>query len=654
MINNKKKYTIFGNCQTTALSLYLNENKEFFDHYEFQPIKLAHTIEEKDIKDLKETLNECDLIIYQHIADDYHIPDLVTSRLFNKSDVQLISFPSLYFNGYFPYLDVMNGKSSILSAVHDYNIMTAYLFGIDEESIYDMIHNSTFYSKELSEKLVNDSFDAINQRENLYTLDIKVEDFIKQNYQKDRLFHQFNHPSRKVFEYIRGEIFSILSISQKCEPNDIDYLNGIISVIYPSIYKNLNLQFDNYQNYTNGVNILDTKDVIKVFYEFYATCDRVIMLEWLLKRKEFILIHFMKLFPDKNILVDNKTMISYSQVYIADKNIHALKNGKINNYQLSPIISEKIGIYEKKNISIAGRGSYINNFKDKQDFFLERNLVPEFWRTKVKEMISKNEKPKYFNFQEKYLDENVIFISIPYGMPIYGHLLIEVLPKLFLLHSISPDILKKYKIVISNILPNWFFKIIYELFDIKRSNIITYNEFEEVITVKKAFIPSLLHTDYVLHPMMNLFVAYIKDKLNIKQISGYENIYISRKKLNKQLGYSREFINSLEVEDFFFKHKYKIIYPESLSFKEQIEIFSNAKTIVGQFGSGLHNTLFSNDNVNVISFQRHTMVQDHIARLRNQNLYHINRDYTNLSTNSFKIPINDIKMVLHQIKNNKE
>lgn len=301
----KKKYTIFGNCQTTALSFYLNENAYFREHYELQPIKLVHLVGKNEIEELKETFKQCDLIIYQHIADNYHLPELATSKLLDGIDAKLISFPSIYFNGYFPHLDVMNGTNSVLNAVHDYNIMCGYLFGLSEKSIRDLLESETFYTLTLSNNLLQDSLKELESRENLYALDIKVDDFIKNNYKKYRLFHQFNHPTRVVFEYIRKEIFQILDISTVCEHRKEDYLSGIVAPVYPSIYKNLNLEFYDYQNFKRVDKILSIEYVIKEFYAFYATIDNTIMLEWLQNRKMFILDHFLELFPNHKIREGN-------------------------------------------------------------------------------------------------------------------------------------------------------------------------------------------------------------------------------------------------------------------------------------------------------------------------------------------------------------
>lgn len=74
-----------------------------------------------------------------------------------------------------------------------------------------------------------------------------------------------------------------------------------------------------------------------------------------------------------------------------------------------------------------------------------------------------------------------------------------------------------------------------------------------------------------------------------------KKLFISRK--NTQF---KRIDNQEEVEETFVKFGYEIIYPEEMSFKEQLNIFSKANTIAGVSGSGLTNIIFSNENTKLI------------------------------------------------------
>ena len=59
-------------------------------------------------------------------------------------------------------------------------------------------------------------------------------------------------------------------------------------------------------------------------------------------------------------------------------------------------------------------------------------------------------------------------------------------------------------------------------------------------------------------------------------------------------------LNNEEVINLLKKKGYQIIRPENLSFKEQIDLFSNAKTIIGAHGAALTNIVFCREKTNII------------------------------------------------------
>lgn len=328
-------------------------------------------------------------------------------------------------------------------------------------------------------------------------------------------------------------------------------------------------------------------------------------------------------------------------------------NGVIKEFILDESELEEIGVIYLDNVSLGGRGDIIIDIHKNDLLFSSPSLYPLFWQKKMRE---NNFQCEWKTNRERIYDTNVLMISLPYGMIIYGHVLIEILPKLFYLKYMYPNIMEKNKIALpERVLPNWFYEILNSLFDLTEKDFIFYEETKEFLSFKGAYIPTLLHTNYALHPMINLFVSYVKEKLGIENLLNekIENIYISRGNLSKQNGPERILINDIEIESFMNSQGFISVYPEQMSFEKQIAVFSQAKNIVGPFGSGLHNALFSNFNTNVVSFRRHTMVQDHIARLRKQNLYHIQPSHEEMDKNGkvfYKIDVEDIELVLNIIR----
>jgi capsular polysaccharide biosynthesis protein len=79
---------------------------------------------------------------------------------------------------------------------------------------------------------------------------------------------------------------------------------------------------------------------------------------------------------------------------------------------------------------------------------------------------------------------------------------------------------------------------------------------------------------------------------------------------------SRPWYRVLENENVLEQHAaragYAILYPETLSFGEQIRAFGEAKRIVGPSGSGMLNAVFAEDGAKVLDMESfHTTVRQH-------------------------------------------
>lgn len=81
-----------------------------------------------------------------------------------------------------------------------------------------------------------------------------------------------------------------------------------------------------------------------------------------------------------------------------------------------------------------------------------------------------------------------------------------------------------------------------------------------------------------------------------------EKLYISRRKsLIPRLE------NQDAVENVFKSFGYEIIFPQDMSFQDELKIFSEAEFIAGASGAGLTNIMFANENAKVIFIQPKTI-----------------------------------------------
>lgn len=101
----------------------------------------------------------------------------------------------------------------------------------------------------------------------------------------------------------------------------------------------------------------------------------------------------------------------------------------------------------------------------------------------------------------------------------------------------------------------------------------------------------LRYDDYI---MNDLAVNLLHDNLSINS-NVYRKLFISRKNC-----FGNRLLNENKIQQIFQEYGYEIIYPEIMTFQEQLKIFSEAKYIAGTSGAGFTNILFANKNAKII------------------------------------------------------
>ena len=72
-------------------------------------------------------------------------------------------------------------------------------------------------------------------------------------------------------------------------------------------------------------------------------------------------------------------------------------------------------------------------------------------------------------------------------------------------------------------------------------------------------------------------------------------------KIKKRNINNKRLLNNKEVAELFKKYEFEIVFPENLSFEEQVKIFSQAKYIAGSTGAALTNIMYCPSNATIIS-----------------------------------------------------
>ena len=287
----KKKIVVYGNCQSEAIARTLLECEEFAYIYEWVTTPFVHNIRTDEQKNqLHSAVKTADVFIFQHVSELGWNKEISTNYLITilKNDCDVISIPSLYFDGYFPHLSTMDGVVGPLNLVHDYFIASSYVLNLSVEQVIASMSSDDLYSQSQAEYYVESSIGNLFLRES--EVDIKVAEYIKDNYKRVKLFNQFNHPTRNLIEYVCSRIIIKVSAIEPCfTRKNSGYLDGIRAPIYPSLKKGLSLSFTDIELYygKNGGEY-NLSQLVIAFYNLYDTLDNSYIECKILEKKKSI------------------------------------------------------------------------------------------------------------------------------------------------------------------------------------------------------------------------------------------------------------------------------------------------------------------------------------------------------------------------------
>ena len=268
-----------------------------------------------------------------------------------------------------------------------------------------------------------------------------------------------------------------------------------------------------------------------------------------------------------------------------------------------------------------------------QKILYGEDLIPKFHYDSLIKRINSGKKSlltKILLKQEKKLplreiDGDCVLLTKP-GYTIYGHWLLDILPTQWLFQKIcsSFNFPGYVKFILPKNVPKWALRFLSDLFDIQAKNLIFYDPLTEVLAVQKLYAPSMLRIDDVFSPLANEFFEFCKSsvlpKANLSKKLD-EKIFVSRRKINDK----RVLVNRDKIVDVLNSFGVKEVFPEEMEWADQVALFANAKFVVGEFGSGIHNTVFCSPETKCLIFKpsNSNFIQSGIAALRNQQISYI-------------------------------
>jgi len=204
-----------------------------------------------------------------------------------------------------------------------------------------------------------------------------------------------------------------------------------------------------------------------------------------------------------------------------------------------------------------------------------------------------------------------------FNIGVYGHWLLEGLPRLLLLKRLRRELPELSILLPGRVSPpfirDWCKLVAPEI------PLLEYDGHREFVQCERLLLPGLLTSPYYfLHPLTNDLIEDVRSLAAPPPSTSHTAIYLTR----KEQSFFRHMTNRDEIQSVAEQRGLSAISPETLSIPEQIRLFADAKLIVGEFGSALHNSLFSAD-IDLLSLNWINAIQSRIAQLRAQRVGYV-------------------------------
>ncbi|UHC15236.1 glycosyltransferase family 61 protein [Methylobacterium currus] len=204
------------------------------------------------------------------------------------------------------------------------------------------------------------------------------------------------------------------------------------------------------------------------------------------------------------------------------------------------------------------------------------------------------------------------------GHLIYGHWIVDFLPRLYVAKLTLGQIFSECSLILPNNTPEWALNLCRQLIS-SDLPFEFYDPGREVVVCEKLWLPTYpLSSDHHFHSSVRQLYQPLRSNAR-----GDRKILISRAKIEgRTAGATKCFLQRKEFEEQAVRLGYDVIYPEELSFEEQVRVVNSASVLAGEFGSGLHSSVFGSDDLIVAAAGCFNAIQSRLCTLyRQRNAY---------------------------------
>jgi hypothetical protein len=262
-------------------------------------------------------------------------------------------------------------------------------------------------------------------------------------------------------------------------------------------------------------------------------------------------------------------------------------------------------------------------------FFSDRRFVREYSHTSdvALQWLQRDDFPDN-PFTNRHLHDvsiaQPVLLVIGPGFPIYGHWLIDFLPRLAIAQHVLGDRFADFVIPLPEDTPGWVPQMIKFFCGIDETQLLRFSRMTDRLVCSHVCVPSFAHTgDYALHSFVRRFYEAFKPAV---APAVRRRLCLSRRNFEASTrGVWRVFETRSAFEALAADRGYDIVYPEDLTFAEQIALFQSAECVIGEHGSGMHGAIFCDAGTSVACFPMSNAVQFQIGALCGHTNIYLNR-----------------------------
>jgi len=247
------------------------------------------------------------------------------------------------------------------------------------------------------------------------------------------------------------------------------------------------------------------------------------------------------------------------------------------------------------------------------------DLTPAYWRKGLEEGTL-GDAPYRCGLPVRDVAYPVAVIAAP-GYREYGHWLLDILPRLWTLAESGqapPDM----RIALPSDTPAFGLALLDQL-GIRRDQLLLHDPAAERLAPDRLLLPSLVHTDYRLHPASVGFYDRLVAQHAAPGTGRPSRLFLSRAQYRRSDMPGRHLVNHETVRTVLEACGFTTIFPERLPWPEQLALFAGARVVVGEHGSAMKNLLFTPPGAVVVNIHLLNNTQSQIAALRRHHLIYL-------------------------------